>query len=210
MTRLLLIRHATTDSVGRYLVGRSPGIALNEAGRTQARRLPERLRECRIDVVCSSPLERARQTAEPLAQALGLDVEIMEQLQELDYGEWQGAAIESLDVEDSYWAAYNRLRSLCRIPGGEMLAEAQARMLGAVQTLHTRHPAATVAVVGHADPLKTLIAGLLGMPLDFVHRLHLDPASISVAELDDAGPRLQGMNCNADLPDPWPDHRERT
>ncbi len=201
MTRVLLIRHAVTDSVGRYLVGRSPGVRLNELGQEQARRLPERIRGFHLDGVYSSPLERARQTAEPLAQARRLDVHILEELQELDYGDWQGAEIAALDGEP-YWTRYNRLRSLCRIPDGEALVEAQARMMTTVQDLCARQPAATVALVGHGDPLKTLIAGLLGMPLDFVHRLQLDPASVSGVDVDDAGPRFWSMNCNADLPDP--------
>jgi probable phosphoglycerate mutase len=201
--RLLLIRHGLTDAVGRYLAGRAPGVGLNAIGRAQAERLVRRLQPSRIDAICSSPLERAWQTAQPLARARKLEVDILPELQELDYGEWQGKDVATLDAEDPYWLEYNRLRSLHRIPGGEMLAEAQARMLAAVHALWRRYPQATVALVGHADPLKALLAALLGMPLDTVQRLQLDPASVSALELHDTGPRVLRINCQDDRPDPW-------
>jgi probable phosphoglycerate mutase len=201
--RLLLIRHGLTDAVGRRLVGRTPGIGLNAVGRAQAEQLVRRLQSSRIDAIFSSPLERACQTAQPLADARHLEVNVLAELQELDYGEWQGADIATLDSEDPCWLEYNRLRSLHRIPGGEMLAEAQARMLAGVHALWRRHPQATVALFGHADPLKALLAALLGMPLDAVQRLQLDPASVSALELLESGPRVLRVNCQDDRPDPW-------
>ena len=201
MNRFVLIRHARTDVAGHRLTGRRPGVHLNEAGYAQAEYLPQRLRHVRLDAVHTSPRERARETAAPLARARSLEPVILEGLEELDYGDWQDQTVEALEG-DARWLAYNRLRSLCRIPGGDSLLEAQLRMVGAVERIWAEQPGATVALVGHGDPLRALIAHLLGMPLDFILRLEIAPASVSMVELDQAGPRVTCIGCDGELPDP--------
>jgi probable phosphomutase (TIGR03848 family) len=198
MTRFLLIRHGETHQTGAVLSGRTPGIGLNERGQQQAAVLPERLQSLPLDLVCTSPLERTRQTAEPLARAYGLTPRLLPELMELDYGTWRGKRPADL-AEDSYWHTYNRHRSVCRIPGGELLAEAQLRMLHAVETLQREMPNATVALVGHGDPTKALLAYLLGLPLDFVNRLTIAPASVSIATLGPGEPRVHCINAKGYL-----------
>src|SRR5918992_2747326 len=102
MTTFLLIRHATNSWVGKRLAGDIPGVPLNDEGRDQARRLVDRLRGVRIDAIYSSPLERAIDTAEPLASALGLAVRARHRLIEVGFGQWTGREIASLE-SDPLW-----------------------------------------------------------------------------------------------------------
>lgn len=95
-TTLLLIRHAATDAVGGRLVSRMPGIRLTAEGIAQVELLRSRMMQLALDAVYSSPLERAVDTARPLADAHGLEVRICDQLTEVDFGDWTGLAFSEL------------------------------------------------------------------------------------------------------------------
>lgn len=200
MTCYLFIRHGETDHTGAVLSGRTPGVALSERGRRQAAGLPERLKSLPPDMVCTSPLERCYQTAEILARAHGLEPRVLPDLMELDYGKWGGKRPAELD-QDSYWHEYNRHRSLRRIPAGELLVEGQLRMLHAVETLQREAPNATVALVGHSDPIKAILGYLLGLPLDFINRLAIAPGSASIATLGEGEPRVHCINITGPVGD---------
>ncbi len=202
MTRFLLIRHGMTDAVGHQLIGRRAGIGLNERGREQALALVTRLHDVVIDAIFVSPLARTRETAEPLAQARGLRIGALPGLNEIDYGRWQGATIESL-AQDEHWHAYNAHRSLHRVPGGETAGEAQLRMLHTVEGLHGEYAGRCVALVGHGDPIKTLLLHLLGMPMDFIGRLEVAPASVSAVHFDPDGPQVICVNHTGRLQELW-------
>ncbi len=102
MTRFLLIRHAVTDAVGHTLSGRSPGVPLNKEGSAQALSLAERLRHLPVSAVYSSPLERALATAQPIADAKGLEVATMNDLEELHFGQWTGRSFSDLSAEEGF------------------------------------------------------------------------------------------------------------
>lgn len=192
MTCFLLIRHGTTEHTGHILSGRA-GVELNAAGREQAAKLARRLSALRPDVICSSPLTRCQQTAAPLAHAFDLELRTLPQLEELDYGSWEGKAWSEL-ADDSRWQGYNQYRSLFRIPGGELLLEAQLRMMRALESLHHEAPDAVVALVSHGEPIRALLAFCLGMPLDMIHRLQVSTASISALSLNDGAPQVHCTN----------------
>lgn len=198
MTCFIFIRHGDTDHTGSVLSGRLPDIHLNERGRQQAAGLPRRLQALPPDLICSSPLERTLETAEPLAQEFGLDTRILPDLLELNYGHWTGRRPADLDA-DAYWQHYNRHRSTSRIPGGDLLAEAQLRMLKAMDNLHREMPNARIALVSHSDPIKAVLGYCVGMPLDFINRLQVDPASLSVVSFGAGEPRVHCMNHDGDL-----------
>lgn len=198
MTQVVTIRHADTEVAGRRFTGRAPGIHLNSRGREQAERLPERLRGITLAAIWASPLERAQETAAPLARQRSLEIVTCEALTELDYGDWQGYAPEELQG-DPYWARYNRQRSLWRIPGGESLGEAQVRMGQALEQLIAEYPDARVALIGHGDPLRAMLAQLLGVGLDFILRFEIAPASISVIRIDQGEPRVLCVNDTGEL-----------
>src|SRR5690606_27362129 len=122
---------------------------LNPAGLAQARALAGQLRGEPIVAVYASPRDRAVQTATPIARAASVQLVLSPAFDEVDYGEWTGLSFVELDQRDD-WCHYNRHRATARIPGGETLAEAQARAVAGLHAIAAAHTAATVAVVTHA------------------------------------------------------------
>ena len=193
MTTIHLVRHAAHALLPHTLAGRMPGVPLSNEGHAQARHLAERLRATGTRAVVSSPVQRARETAAPIAQALGAALTIDAAFEEIDFGAWTGQRFLALD-DDPAWHAWNRLRSLAPTPGGETMHQAQSRALAALGQLHRAHPGAEIAVVSHADIIKALLAPALGLSLDHLHRLTIDPASVSTIVLFDADVRVDGVN----------------
>ena len=190
MTKFLLIRHAATEWVGHGLAGRLPGIGLSESGRTELSSLVTRVEaHGPVDAVYSSPLERTRETAAALGQA----VHIHDAFLEIDYGHWTGRMIADLEPDEE-WRQYNHFRSTRRIPGGESMLEVQTRVVSAMEHLRALHPEQTVAIVTHADVIRIAIAHFLGMPLDHLLRLEIGTASVSIVAVSDWDPRLILLN----------------
>jgi broad specificity phosphatase PhoE len=199
MALFFLIRHGHNDSVGHKIVGRLPGVHLNATGREEAQRLSERLAHFPLTHIFSSPLERARQTAAPLGRRLELEVVVCEDLHEIDFGGWAGLSFEDL-AKIPLWRRFNEFRSTTRPPGGELMTDVQARMVGCVERLREEYPHGAMALVGHGDPLKTVIAHYAGIPLDHMMRLELNPASISILAVHDHGPKILCVNSLDPLP----------
>jgi probable phosphomutase (TIGR03848 family) len=193
VTTFLLIRHATTDAVGRFLAGRRAGTHLNDAGRQEVRGLCDVLAGQLIGAICSSPLERARETAGPLAERLGLNLVVDEELTELDLGDWTGQTFEELG-SDPRWRLFNTNRGGTRVPNGESMLEAQTRVVGYIEGLRDRHRDETVALVSHGDVIRAALLYYLGMPLDLFARIEISPASISVVQLHEHGPQVLAVN----------------
>ena len=193
MIRLLLIRHATTEAVGRRLSGRKPGVHLNENGKAQTTQLVKRLAGLPIAAVYSSPLERAVETAIPIAKELSLEPVISADFLEIDFGNWTDCSIEELR-SDKNFQRFNSYRSSTRIPGGETMLEAQQRIVSGFEKLHLQHPNQTVAVVSHSDLIKSAVAYYAGIHLDMFHRLEISPASVTILELFDETARLVLLN----------------
>ena len=190
---LFLLRHAAHARVGSTLCGRMPGVGLGEEGRKQARALGERLSGEAIEAVYSSPLERARETAAPVAARLGLQARTSDDLAEIDFGEWTGRDFAALDG-DPGWTRWNTARASARPPGGESMAEAQARALAGIERLRARHPEGRIAAVSHCDVIKAVLAAILGITLDGIHRFEILPASISALALWPGGGKVLSMN----------------
>ncbi len=193
MTTFLLIRHGLTDAVGRMMTGHEPGVHLNAIGRDQAAALPERLNNVPLAAIYASPLERARETAQPVADARGLPIQIEPRVIEVDFGGWTNQRFADL-ATDPHWQLYNAYRGATRPPDGEGLIDVQARTVEALLDLHERHPHDVVAVFSHADTLRAILLYFLGMPVDFVQRLDLAPARISVLQLGGGAPRIVQVN----------------
>lgn len=198
MTRFLLIRHAVTDAVGHHFSGRQPGVPLNAAGLVQAQHLARRLAPVSLAAVYTSPLERTLQTATPIAQAHDLTPINCDDFLELDLGEWTGQPFTALH-DDPQFHLFNAFRSNTRVPGGELMLEAQTRIVAGLARLAARHPQATVAVVSHSDLLKAAVAYYAGIPLDLFQRLEISPASVSTLELYPETARLTGLNDTGEL-----------
>jgi probable phosphomutase (TIGR03848 family) len=193
MTTFLLIRHALCDPVGRSIAGRAAGVSLNRRGLQQAEALAARLAELPISAVYSSPLERAVQTAGPIAKLKALRVEQREGWNEIDFGEWTGKQLGELQAVPE-WQNFHTYRSGTRIPGGETMQEVLARALDEVAEVVRHHSSSLVAVVSHGDVLRSLICHFLGVSLDLMLRLEIEPASVSIVELQPYGPRVLLVN----------------
>ena len=186
-----LIRHAEHGLLGHTLAGRQPGVALSDAGRAQADALAERYAGQAISSILVSPVQRARETAAPIAAVLGLEPLVDPGIEEIDFGEWTGAPFTSLAGAPG-WSAWNSARSLAPTPGGEFMLAAQARAVSAL--LRQREWGGSVIAVSHSDVIKAVLAFMLGMPLDLLHRLEIAPASRSILVLGDDFARVEAVN----------------
>ena len=194
MTLLLLIRHGENEYTRKgKLAGWTPGVSLNEAGQKQAAALAERLKDAPLKAVYSSPLERARETAAPLAAAHKLNVSVMDGLGEVRYGQWQGQSLKRL-ARTRLWRTVQGLPSAMQFPGGETFRAVQSRAVEAVEGIVRAHPKAAVAVVSHGDVIKLVVAHYLGLPLDLFQRLSISTASVTVLRLGQGGPHLVKLN----------------
>ncbi|MFL5334601.1 MAG: histidine phosphatase family protein [Geminicoccaceae bacterium] len=189
MTSFYLVRHGAHVLQDQVLVGRSPGIELSDAGRRQVEALARYFRTIPLDVVRSGPLHRARTTAD----ALTAEVEVDDAMDEIDYGEWTGRDPAELGA-DPAWRAWNAQRGAARVPAGESMQEVQNRAVGAVQRLRRELRDAKVALVTHGDVLRAILVFYLGMPLDLLGRLTVDPGSVSHLVVQPWGPTLVELN----------------
>lgn len=198
MARLLLIRHAPTPITGRLLTGRLAGFPLDDKGLAIATQLAERLAGVALAAVYTSPLERTWQTAQAVASAQGLKPIRHAGLLEVDYGRWSGRSLASLR-RLSGWKSVVVAPSRVTFPDGESMLAAQLRVVMACEEVAARHPKATVALISHADPIKTALSYYLGQPFDLFQRIGCAPASVSVVDLDPcAPPRVLALNTNGD------------
>ena len=177
-TTVFLVRHGSTDHLGHVISGRMGGVALKAAGQAEARRVAARLRAERVAALYTSPLQRARETAAPLADALGVEATVDERLLEIDFGDWNGKRFQELDG-DPVWRAWNDARASTRAPNGETMGEVQVRLRDFLDEVSTRHPDGRVAAVSHADVIKAVLADVLGFSMDRHAAIEISPGSVS-------------------------------
>ena len=191
MVTLFLVRHASHGLLGKTLAGRMPGISLSPEGRVEAERLAARLGREAIDQVLTSPLERARETAAPIAARLNCPVVVADEINEIDCGEWTGQSFERL-AADPRWRVWNEARAAASAPGGEAMRSVQARAMGLVRRLSAGDGA--VAMVSHSDVIKAIVAAILGLSLDRHDNFSIDPASITTVHMFGEIGRIAQMN----------------
>lgn len=193
MATFYLIRHGSNDHLGKSLAGRLPNVHLNEKGRIESENLARALAAVPITRLISSPLDRARETAEPLSRKLGLPIELSTEILEVDFGDWNGATLKQLD-SDPLWHLYNSCRSATRIPNGELIVEIQSRFVCKLESLRLENRDSTMAIFSHGDPIRAALCYYLGIPLDFLQRLEVSPGSYSILRLEPWGPQILGIN----------------
>jgi probable phosphoglycerate mutase len=196
----LLVRHGRTATTGKVLPGRAPGLHLSDKGREQAGRTAERIAAMgRAPVaVYASPLERAVETAKPIASALGLRVRIDRGLLECDFGEWTGARLSTLRRRRQ-WRSVQLQPSTFRFPGGESFAEMQTRVVAALDRLADAHRGQSFVAVSHADPIKAAVAATAGIPLDLFQRLVVSPCSVTAMVRGEGALHLLCVNTTSGL-----------
>lgn len=193
-TLVLLVRHGQTPTTGKLLPGRAAGLHLADAGVAQAERAAARIAELdRVDAVYASPLERARETAAPIAAARGMKVRVDKGLLECEFGKWTGAELKKL-MKLPEWQTVQRAPSTFTFPDGESFTAMQARIVGAIDRLRTAHPGGVIVCVSHADPIKAAVAHAMGTHLDLFQRIVISTCSVSAIAYSAGGPVVLTVN----------------
>jgi len=196
MPTLLLIRHGENDYVkSSKMAGRLPGVRLNEKGQKQAQALTEALKDVPLKAVYSSPLERAMETASPIAESHKLKIVEEPGLMDTDIGKWQGRSWRVLGLTNA-WRIVQNAPSRFRFPDGESFVEAQTRCAIALEKIIKKYgkPKDIIAIVFHADPIRMAVAHFLGMPLDHFQRLSCDTGSMTVLGVSESRANLIKLN----------------
>jgi probable phosphoglycerate mutase len=196
-TIVLLVRHGTTPTTGRKLPGRARGLHLADEGRRQAEAVAQRLSSVPLAAIYASPLERARETAAPVAAARRQAVRVDPDLSDLDVGDWTGASLRRL-ARRPEWRVVQRHPSGFRFPGGESFVAMQARVTEAIGRIVERHRGNTVMAVSHADPIKAAIAQALGIHLDLFQRIAVSPGSVTAVAYGTDAPVVLALNSVGD------------
>ena len=187
-TRLFIARHGETLANREYRFIGSRDDPLSEHGRGQAAQLAEALAVFPIAAVYSSPMERAWQTALPVAERHNLSVQRFDALREGSFGDWEGmsrAEIVARSPEDERnFYKWERDTNLAP-PGGESLAAMQERVCSGVEQLALAHPDQSIVLVSHVGPIKALLCTALEVPMSTSAHIFLDPATISVVDWRD-------------------------
>ncbi|WNI14815.1 histidine phosphatase family protein [Actinacidiphila sp. ITFR-21] len=218
MPTVILVRHgrstANTDGV---LAGWSPGVALDDTGRAQATALAARLAALPLAAVVSSPLQRCRETLQPLLDTRPeLPLHTDDRVGECHYGDWTGRKLSEL-AEEPLWVTVQRHASAAVFPGagGESLRGMQARAVDALRDWNDRieaehGPDALYLVCSHGDIIKALAADALGMHLDLFQRIGTDPCSVTVIRYTPHRPFLLRLGDTGDLTGLVPPPRPQT
>ncbi|CAM3169965.1 bifunctional RNase H/acid phosphatase [Saccharomonospora xinjiangensis] len=202
-TRLLLLRHAQTPlSIDRRYSG-AGDVSLTELGLRQAESAAKRIATMddlgEQPHVVSSPLTRATQTAQKVADALGVSVETHRELRETDFGEWEGLTFDEAALRDPELHRRWLRNASVRPPGGESFDEVHRRVRRAESDVLARYGGGTVVIVSHVTPIKSLLRSALDTGPSLLYRLHLDLASLSVVDLypdGNASVRLVNDTCH--------------
>jgi probable phosphomutase (TIGR03848 family) len=195
MPLLLLIRHGENDYTKKgKLAGRLPGIHLNERGRHQADELAKALAGLPIKGIYSSPLERAVETAVPIARARKLQIIKDAGLLESNVGKWQGQSIRRLSLNKS-WRIVQHAPSRAGHPGGETFIQTQTRIVSALDAICSRYkPRDILVCITHGDAIKLAVAHYLGLPLDHFQRLGCETGSVTMLTIGEMGAQLMWLN----------------
>jgi len=182
MATFYLIRHGDKQRTD-LMVGRMPGVHLTAVGQRQARAVARRLKKVRLTALYASPLERAVETAQPLARARKLRIETRAAFEEVDVGDWTGMKMATLRRTRA-WRELAAFPAGRPIPGGETLAEVQARIVSELIRLNAAAPNGEIAVVTHEDPIRLAICHFIGAPMNAYEHVTVKPGSITILRLD--------------------------
>jgi broad specificity phosphatase PhoE len=190
---ILLIRHGQTDwNRDRRIMGRK-AIPLNRAGRAEAKRLAKALKGVAIDVIYTSPVKRAVETAEHLLDGRKGAVRHAHEMAEIDYGDWIGKTFEEVIPEKAFHV-YHKTPRNARAPGGEHMRDVYRRTIRFIEKVRRKHKSGRVVIVSHADVIKTVLVHYLGMDWNDLLKFRIDNASISLLWFHKGRARVMAIN----------------
>ncbi|MGH3743421.1 MAG: histidine phosphatase family protein, partial [Mycobacteriales bacterium] len=200
MTTLVLVRHGLTTMTGPVLAGWTPGVHLDDRGSRQAEAVAERLAPLPFAALVTSPLERCTDTIGTIARRLTDPPKVQKdkRIAECRYGDWTGRPLKEL-AKEPMWKVVQAHPSAAIFPGGEGLADVQARAVGAVRDHDTRLRAehgddAVWLACSHGDVIKSIVADALGLHLDLFQRITVDPCSVTVIRYTELRPFVVRVN----------------
>lgn len=189
MSRIFLLRHAHSVANARgILAGRIPQMPLSQIGVEQRVRLEQRLAGAKFDQIISSPIQRCIETV----QIFNGQLEVIDDFQEVDYGDWSGRKLSSL-MRNKAWQEVYKSPASIRFPNGETLPEVQTRAIKGLD-LYLKPKAKNILISTHSDVVKVLVLHALGTHLNSIDKLQINNASISIIERDKSGLRVLRVN----------------
>lgn len=189
VTTFHLVRHGANDLVDSVLCGRRVDVSLNDEGNRQACMLAQRFNRLPIARILASPLRRARETAQPIADALELELEMTGSLDEHDSGAWGGMTFRELS-RDPRWRAWNTRRDITQPPGGESMSCLQERVIALLHRLACDDPKAEIVLVSHGEPIRAALLALNGIAIRDFMTIEVPAASVTSLSLLLAGTAL--------------------
>jgi probable phosphoglycerate mutase len=196
-TRLILIRHSEPSEADRERWCGRTDVELCEAGHERARDLAAALAGEPVAAVYTSPLVRARDTAAPIAAALGLEPVVVDDLREIDFGEIDGLRFEEWSPQFPELVGWFETPSTAVFPGGESVAAVRCRVVTATDELRRKHEGETAVVVAHGGPIRIVLAEALRLNTDATFRLIVDYGSVSIVEWHEGTPFVRLVNAPA-------------
>jgi phosphoserine phosphatase len=193
--RLFLVRHAETDwNRDRRYQGWTDS-SLSEVGRVQAEAVARALATPALAAIYSSPLTRARDTAEAIARPHKLTVQVAEAFKEMGFGQWEGLRLaDARDRDQALYQSWLDTPHLVTPPGAEALGDVKARVLAGLETLRSAHDGGSICLVTHAIVARVLILEALGLPLSRIWSIQVSPTGISELEFRPDWTALHRMN----------------
>ena len=198
--RVFVVRHGETQWVRERRFAGSRDIPLVEEGRRQCEAAARALADSGVTAVYASPLQRARASAELIAQPHNLPVRIAPAFSEMAYGPWEGLTREEVRAQfPEAWAQWRSAPHLLELPGAETLAEVAARVAAGVAELQAAHAGQAVMLVSHSIVARVMVLEALGLGLDRIWTLDATPAGITEIEYEPGWATVHRMNTVAHL-----------
>jgi broad specificity phosphatase PhoE len=195
MTRFILIRHGQTEWNRVERFRGHADLALDETGIKQAEAIAEKLSQWEIAALYSSPLRRAMMTAQALANRLGISVQPLDSLIDIDVGAWQGLSPqEAAERDNALYQQWLERPHEFRFPNGESLREVRDRVVATVDSLAKQHNEQTIALISHNMVCRVLLCFVLGLDNSHLWQLGQDVAAINIFEISEERPMLCLLN----------------
>ena len=191
--QIILVRHANCAKMADVLLGRTVDGPLDERGEGQARVVAKRLLAFPLLIVESSPRRRARHTAGIIAALRDTTVRIVPQMDEVDFGSWAGQTFEAL-AADPQWQRWNKYPGVSRTPAGDTVRDVQARALAHFRKLEQTFVEETIAIVTHAEVIRSVVSLALQAPIDEYARIEIGPASLTTLTIEEGQLQLESVN----------------
>ena len=182
MTLIYLLRHAESLANEKGILAGRSDVGLSERGKSQSQSLAKTLKDLEIDRIVISPIKRCSETISPFVSLRkNTSYEVMEDFQEMDYGNWSGKRLKFLSLKRD-WRKVQNTPEEFTFPNGESFLDAWGRVSRGMKSLSTRYPKSKILVVTHGDIIKMAIAHTLGADLKSFQKIRVEPASLSGIE----------------------------